>query len=185
MDSGTEGIEFDHLEAATPVPGLEGWTISFEVRADTTQRPYVSGVTLRSTGAGPTKPLTTAAWRSLPIGRMTDEVIAKYREFAPAIWDAFPADQRIQRDAWGKPEGPRGHPDARYAALAAAYVRRIQAGSREPLSDLMATMGCPKSTANARLFTARKRGLLHGHELTPKAVALLEKIAPSATHRRT
>jgi hypothetical protein len=177
--------EFDSLEVDVPAKSLVGWTISAQVRADSTGKPYVAGVSLRMSGDGPAAPLTTGAWRSLPIGALTDHAIARYlntRSAPPK--PTLATDRQIEHAVWRKANGPYGHSDATYAALAAVFVGRLQAGSREPLADVAKSMDCPKSTANARLQTARKRGLLDGHQLTPKALALLGHADPSKGNRR-
>lgn len=86
---------------------------------------------------------------------------------------AVAAERRA--DAW---------PDLRYAQLAAAYVERIDAGSRSPIADI-ARQAKDLSAAQVRdaIHTARKRGLLSetrkrgvpGGQLTAVARALLNE----------
>lgn len=78
--------------------------------------------------------------------------------------------------------GVRGHGEAFYAGVAAAYVRLIAAGERSPVEALAAKYGRERDTVDGWLRKARKHGLLtsvgrgsRGGQLTDKALEVLRE----------
>ena len=91
---------------------------------------------------------------------------------------------RARRRSWS----PSAWPDERYARIAAAYVARVEAGSRHAGADVASASRGTLSAAQVRdaIHTARGRGLLTpttkqgrpGGQLTPRAEALLRARQP-------
>lgn len=67
--------------------------------------------------------------------------------------------EEIARLANQRP-GPAGRDDTFYAAVAANYLARIRAGSKQPLKELSTELSRPTSHVRQLLATARDRGLL-------------------------
>ena len=91
-----------------------------------------------------------------------------------------------------RPERTVGRSDAFYAALAAAYVQRLAAGSVTPVKDLAAKRGEPASRVRDLLHEARLRGLLskgeagkRGGYLLPRARQVLGGMPLTPPRRRT
>jgi hypothetical protein len=92
---------------------------------------------------------------------------------------ALPDLARIRHDATHNP-GRGGHPDAFYAAVAAAYLAKLHAGATTPTDALADDLNLRPQRLRDLLRAARTRGLLTqpprgraGGELTPAGQAAL------------
>ena len=100
-------------------------------------------------------------------------------EPAPEPFPQFPRAALATPQRWS----PSAWPDERDARIAAAYVARVEAGSRHAGADVASASRGTLSAAQVRdaIHTARGRGLLTpttkqgrpGGQLTPRAEALL------------
>jgi hypothetical protein len=79
-------------------------------------------------------------------------------EPAPEPFPQFPAAPGLAPQR----RGPAAWPDVRYARIAAAYVARVETGSRHALADVASASRGTLSIAQVRdaIHTARQRGLL-------------------------
>ena len=127
--------------------------------------------------------VTAQLLRQIPLGATQ----AAAREFMGEIQQRFPG---LYPPEWSRPrrETPRpasAWPDRVYAQIAAAYVERLDAGSRRPVADVARRRRLSPAQVRDAIHTARGRGFLtaavqrgrSGGALTRAAQHLLNKRA--------
>ena len=196
-------------EAWIEVPAGEGWLASYRVVMKQAV-PVIAEIRVlpqeadhRTPGNWSRDPVSVPAdgipARVLRRLRLTDP-IGLFENFVKQ-WEADQGEEVAQRvfgrfgfrrseGAVPKRTGRAGRSDAFYARWAAAYVERLQRGSRHPVRDLVtrppvkiagfASSRAPDATVRAILHEARRRKLLTrapagraGGELTEKSMQLL------------
>ncbi len=149
--------------------------------------------------------ITAQLLRQIPVGahlRSTRAFIQLMRKYwAESTHDPHdPIDRELFPQFTSVPsatpqrQGPNAWSDLRYAHIAAAYVARIQAGSRRALADIASASRGALSVAQVRdaVHAARRRGLLTatttqgrpGGQLTRRAEAILRAEARRTSRRR-
>lgn len=124
-----------------------------------------------SSSAPPDAPaaVTARLLRDVPFGDIIEQIRRNVRAQVPTFAPGIEHQP-----------GRRRQPDEFYAAVAAAYVQALEAGSRSPARDIADARSYSRSMVNNWIHEARRRDLLTeappgraGGELTERARALL------------
>lgn len=156
-------------------------------------RPEVAGLEIRRQGGGPTlaRGLSARDLRALRPGaalaeaRRTALLMRHEERRAPERARATFEEKLvgIRTDALATParRGRPRLPDRFYAQVAAAYVARVDAGSRRPIADAAADLNYSPGYIRGVVSKARDRGLLTpavqgriGGELTPAGLTAIQ-----------
>ena len=133
--------------------------------------------------------ITGQLLRQIPVGahvRFTRGFMADIRKRWATIYEKGPTSpfaEFLAPRAPPRAQRASGWPDRFYAELAAAYVGRLEAGSRRPIADLARRRKLSAEQIRDAIHTARERGLLTpasvqgrpGGQLTPTAKQLLRR----------
>lgn len=164
--------------------GMNAQALSRTIFPKPDRRKLPKGVRLPEIGQG----VPSQLLRQVPF-RAIQQCAAKVNELLDPERDASARIEMIMSGFSLKPSAERradAWADRRYAELAAAYVQRVEAGSRSPVADVARSFKMKDSQARDAIHTARTRGLLTrsgkrglaGGRLTSDAQALLRDVAP-------